>query len=109
MNSEVLDRSPEVRHLSWSDLDSDLRQELDGKLVGLWDAESDEAAFNALAIDKQQALLLLHQRLRDQSLWQLVKSIRNVYGEGGVGLEFVPWPALEAALTRHKDFTRRWA
>ena len=109
MNLEALDLSTGVRQLTWSELDSDLRQDLNGKLAGLWGAESDEAAFNALAIDKQQALFLLKERLQERSLWQLIKSISNVYGEGGVGIEFVPWPLLESTLARRKDFTRRWA
>ena len=109
MNLEALDPATGVRRLEWSELDSQLRQDLNGRLVGLWGAESDEAAFNALPIDKQQALLLLMDRLQAQSLWHLIKSIGNVYGEGGGGREFVPLASFEATLTQRKDFTRRWA
>jgi len=35
---------------------ADLRDALNGKLAGLWEALTDEAAFNALSVDKQQAL-----------------------------------------------------
>lgn len=109
MNLEALDPATGVRRLQWAELDSQLRQDLNGRLAGLWGAESDESAFNALAIDKQQALLLLLDRLQAQSLWHLIKSITNVYGEGGVGIEFVPLASFESTLTQRKDFTRRWA
>jgi hypothetical protein len=80
-----------------------------GKLAGLWGAESDAAAFESWSIDKQQALLLLLARLHSKSLWHLVKKITNVYGEGGVGLQFLAWPMIESTLNRRRDFTRRFA
>ena len=95
--------------LRWSDLSVELREALAGKLTGLWGAPSDEEAFDALATDKQQALLLILTRLREKNLWPGVKKISNVYGEGGVGIEFTPWPMIESTLSRRKDFTRRFA
>jgi hypothetical protein len=95
--------------LQWGDLSNDSRELLFGKLAGLWGAATDEAAFESLAIDKQQALLLLFVRIRDKGLWHLVRKITNVYGEGGVGLQFLAWPMIESTLDRRKDFTRRFA
>jgi hypothetical protein len=70
---------------------------------------SDEAAFDALTEDKHQALLLVFNRMRAQELWRLVKSIDNVYGEGGVGISFAAWPLIRSTLARRKDFTRLFA
>jgi hypothetical protein len=109
VNSETVETFADVRQLLWSELAAELGDALKGKLAGLWDAPTDQAAFNALSIDKQQALLLVLARLQAKDLWNLVRSITNVYGEGGVGVEFVPWPMLESTLARRKDFTRRWA
>jgi hypothetical protein len=95
--------------LSWSDLSANARELLSGKLVGLWQAPSDAAAFESLPIDKQQALILLFTRMRQKDLWHLVKQVTNVYGEGGVGIQFVAWPMIESTLDRRKDFTRRFA
>jgi hypothetical protein len=95
--------------LQWTDLSRDVRELLTGKLAGLWGAETDQSAFESLAIDKQQALMLLLTRIRDKSLWHLVNKITNVYGEGGVGLQFLAWPMIESTLDRRKDFTRRFA
>ena len=109
MNSETAETPADAQQLIWSELPADLRGAMSGKLAGLWDAATDEAAFNALAIDKQQALLLVLARLQENDLWRLIRSVTTVYGEGGVGIEFIPWPSLEATLTRSKDFTSRWA
>ncbi len=107
MNSETVETL--VQHLFWSELDAEVRDALTGKLAGLWGAETDEAAFDAMSIDKQQALLLMLDRLEEKELWQFIRNLTNVYGEGGVGIEFVPWPLLEATLARRRDFTKRWA
>lgn len=96
----------DIDPLRWSELSGPLREALTGKLAGLWDAESDEQAFDNLAIDKQQALLLILARLEAKNLWQGVRQITNVYGHGGVGIEFTPWPMIESTLSRRKDFTR---
>ncbi len=102
----MADPTSDVSHLRWSDLSDDLRDALTGKLSGLWGAIGDEEAFNSLSVDKQQALLLLLCRLRAKALWHAVKNITDVYGEGGVGIEFRPWPIMESTLSRRKDFTR---
>ena len=109
VNSETVETDVAAQQLVWSRLSYDLRDALSGKLVGLWDAATDEAAFNALTVDKQQALLLLLTRLQAKDVWHLVRNITNVYGEGGVGIGFNSWPLLESTLSRRKDFTRRWA
>jgi hypothetical protein len=95
--------------LSWMDLSEGARAALKGKLTGLWGAPSDAAAFESWAIDKQQALVLLFRRLREKNLWYLVKQVTNIYGEGGVGLQFLAWPMIESTLERRKDFTRLFA
>ncbi len=95
--------------ISWASLPGATRELLTGKLTGLWDAPSDGAAFDSWPIDKQQGMLLLLQRLHAKGLWHLVKRVTNVYGEGGVGLQFVAWPMIESTLLRRRDFTRRFA
>ena len=93
----------------WADLSRETRERLKGKLAGLWGAETDEAAFNSWTPDKKYALLLLLNRVRAKDLWHLVKRIDNVYGEGGVGLQFDAWPMIESTLSKRKDFTRKFA
>jgi len=95
--------------LRWRELTTEARDALTGKLVGLWGAVSDEAAFESLTEDKQQALLLVLSRMQAKDLWHLVRNIENVYGEGGVGIGFTAWPFMQSTLTRRKDFTRRFA
>jgi hypothetical protein len=99
----------EARQLQWTDLSAEARELLAGKLVGLWNAPSDSAAFESWPIDKQQALVLLLRRLRQKDLWHLVKQVTNIYGEGGVGLQFYAWPMILSTLTKRKDFTRLFA
>jgi hypothetical protein len=82
---------------------------LEGRLTGLWGAASAAEAFESWSVDKQQALLLLLTRIRALELWHLVKRVTNIYGEGGVGLQFEAWPMIESTLERRKDFTRRFA
>jgi hypothetical protein len=98
--------SPQLR---WRDLPPEAREALTGKLVGLWGAVTDEAAFDSLSEDKQQALLLILSRMQAKNLWHLVRSIDNVYGEGGVGMGFAAWPMIQTTLSRRKDFTRLFA
>jgi hypothetical protein len=95
--------------LRWRELTEEARDALTGKLVGLWGAVSDEAAFDLLTEDKQQALLLILSRMQAKDLWHLVKSIDNVYGEGGVGIAFAAWPFIQSTLSRRNDFTRLFA
>jgi hypothetical protein len=102
-------RELSVGPLLWQELSQEARQGLATKLVGLWGATSDQEAFERLTVDKQQALLLMMKRLISIDLWDIVKSIDNVYGSGGVGIDFTAWPFMEATLSRRKDFTRRFA
>jgi hypothetical protein len=95
--------------LTWADLSDETRELLTGKLAGLWGAPTDAAAFDSWSFDKKQALLLLLYRLRAKQLWHLVKRITNVYGEGGVGLQFDAWPIIHSTLSRRPDFTKRFA
>ena len=99
----------ESKQLDWQSLSLQTRECLTGKLCGLWGAVSDDAAFNSFTVDKQQALMLLFRRLHEKGLWHLVKQITNVYGEGGVGLQFLAWPMIESTLARRRDFTRLFA
>ena len=94
---------------TWSTLPAETQRLLTGKLAGLWDAPSDAAAFDSWTRDKKEALLLLLDRLYAKGLWDLVKRVRNVYGEGGVGIEFEAWPKIESTLSRRRDFTRLFA
>ena len=98
--------APAITPLKWGDLTPGKRELLQGKLAGLWDAPTDAAAFDSWPIDKQQALLLLMDRMHVKGLWHVVKRITNVYGEGGVGLQFDAWPMIESTLMRRRDFTR---
>ena len=109
MKSGMTDEVQKIARLSWYGLPRETRELLRGKLAGLWGAESDEAAFDSLAIDKQQAVLLLLQRLQQKNLWSAIRKINNVYGEGGVGIDFFAWPYIESMLARRSDFTRRFA
>ena len=86
--------------LSWAELPANTRELLTGKLAGLWGAATDATAFNSWPLDKQQGMLLLLSRLQSKRLWHLVKRVTNVYGEGGVGLEFEAWPMIESTLSR---------
>lgn len=95
--------------LKWDDLPTAKRELLQGKLAGLWGQATDAAAFESWPIDKQQALILLLDRMQTKGLWHLVKRITNVYGEGGVGLQFEAWPMIESTLRRRRDFTRLMA
>jgi hypothetical protein len=98
-----------ILRIQWRDLPAGDREALTGKLVGLWGAPNDETAFDSLAIDKQQALLLILGRMQVKQLWQVVRRIENVYGDTGVGLEFVAWPLIKTTLAGRSDFTRKLA
>ena len=95
--------------LTWNMLPSETRQMVGGKLTGLWGAPTGAAAFDSWPLDKKKALLLLFDRMFSKGLWDLVKRVTNVYGEGGVGLEFEAWPKIHSTLSRRPDFTRRFA
>lgn len=98
-----------LKRLRWQELSGEVQSPLEGKLKGLYDAGRDEEAFDNLEIDKQQSLLLLMHRLRELELWSAVRRVENVYGVGGVGMNFRAWPELASALQGRKDFTARFA
>jgi hypothetical protein len=102
----MTDEWPDV---TWADLSYENKDLLRGRLNGLWSAASDEAAFDSWALDKRYALLLILKRMREKELWRLVKRVTNVYGEGGVGIQFEAWPMIESTLSRRTDFTRLMA
>lgn len=103
------DAEPLDASLTWSTLPAETQELLAGKLAGLWDAPTDAAAFDSWPLDKKRALLLLLDRLHAKGLWDLVKRVTNVYGEGGVGLEFEAWPKIKSTLSSRCDFTHRFA
>lgn len=98
-----------LQQRKWRDLSLETREALSGKLAGLWGASDDEVAFDSLSMDKQLALLLILRRMREKSIWNVVRKIQNVYGEGGVGIDFEAWPVIESTLSRRHDFTRLFA
>ena len=100
---------PSASSLTWANLPYETRELLAGKLAGLWGAATDEAAFDSWTLDKKQGMLLLLNRMDCKGLWHLVKRVTNVYGEGGVGLQFEAWPMIESTLKRRRDFTRMFA
>ena len=102
----MVDSTSDETRLRWSDLSNEVRNALAGKLSGLWGATGEEEAFNSLSVDKQQALLLILSRFVAKGLWQGVQKITNLYGEGGVGIEFTAWPTMQSTLSRRKDFTQ---
>lgn len=93
----------------WNRLAEGVRSSLRGRLAGLYGHESDEAAFDSLAADKRQSLLLFAGRLGELGLWDAVLGVTNVYGVGGVGLEFEAAADFSPALDAHPAFTRRFA
>lgn len=105
----MVETTTAVSQLRWHQLSADCREDLRGKLVGLWESVDDEVAFESLSVPAQQALLLILDRLKAESLWQMIKRISNVWGEGGVGFEFTAWPVLHSTLSRRRDFQRRFA
>jgi hypothetical protein len=102
-------RPPAERALSWRELSATHRSALERRLEGLCGGANDEAAFDALPVDKQQALLILVRRLLDLKLWDAVRRVENVYGEGGVGMNFIAWPYLKSTLERSGNFTTWFA
>ena len=106
MSEKSYNRANDVH---WAELPAVTRELLTGKLAGLWGAPTDAAAFDSWPLDKKQGMLLLLNRLHAKGLWHLVKRVTNVYGEGGVGLQFEAWPMIESTLSRRHDFTRMFA
>ena len=95
--------------LNWRHLHESTRAALSGKLEGLFGWSRTDEVFESLAPSRQQALLLLLRRLRTLNLWDAVRNVTNVYGEGGVGIDFIAWPVLRSGLERRRDFTRLMA
>ena len=98
------------RATTWAELSELERLRFQGKLSGLYGHEGDEAAYNSLPVDKQEALKLISGRLVQQDLWRYVGPIVNVYGVGGVGMYFsaaVSDP--EVVLDQRRNFTRKFA
>src|SRR3954454_13436603 len=93
----------------WALLPAEVKEGLGGRLSGLYGQTDDAAAFDSLGIDKQNALLILFARLSELGLWDAVRRIENVYGLGGVGMNFKAWPVLASTLKRRKEFTCRFA
>jgi len=92
------------------DLPEALRgDELTRKLEGLYGHVDGRDAFVSLAADKQQALLLFALRLNDLDLWREIERIENVYGVGGVGMNFRARADLSHTLAAHARFTSRFA
>lgn len=98
-----------VTTLRWAELAETVRGDLMHKLEGLYGHAEDEGAFDVLAVDKQQALLLFAPRLRDLNMWHEIEKIENVYGLDGVGLNVRARRGLADTLNAHKQFTSRFA
>lgn len=78
------------------------RQRYENRLIGLYGIDGD---YNVLPRDKQEALALLSRRFIELGLWQGVRRIVNVYGEGGVGMNFEADPDFKDLLRARRDFT----
>ena len=48
-------------------------------------------------------------RRPQKRLWQVIRKIDNIYGEGGVGMQFSAWPFILSTLNAREDFTRLFA
>lgn len=103
------ERSAEESRLRWRRLPVETREALEYRLEGLYGHQQDEAAFDSLQVDKQQSLLLVARRFQELGLWSAVRRVENVYGRGGVGMNFAARPALKSKLSRDKNFTTRFA
>ena len=95
--------------LRWDELPEALRDDLSDKIRGLYGHASAAAAFESLATDKRQALLLFAARLSDLNLWGEIRQVESVYGVGGVGMSFRARRGLAHALAAHGRFTARFA
>ena len=93
----------------WAELPAETRAQLVGRLAGLYGHASDESAYDSLTEDKRQALLIFVGRFGRFGLWHGVERVTNVWGEGGVGIDFVAREGFEASLSAHPRFTPRFA
>jgi hypothetical protein len=100
---------PDASTLVWRELAPNVQDALVGRLEGLYGGVGDEHIFDSLARDKQRALLIFARRLNELNLWREVERVTNVYGEGGVGLEFYAADRLKLKLSRSTRFTSRFA
>ena len=95
--------------LGWAELPAETRAQLAGRLAGLYGHGTDESAFDSLAEDKRQALQIFVRRFARFGLWHAVERVTNVYGEGGVGIEFVTREGFHESLGSHPRFSPRFA
>jgi hypothetical protein len=102
-------RALDAPRLNWRGLPETLRSRLERRLEGLYGGPGDEAVFDRMAVDKQQALLILVRRFLDLNLWDAVRRVENLYGEGGVGMNFLAWPYLKSTLERRANFSTWFA
>jgi hypothetical protein len=93
----------------WAELPADVRAQLAGRLAGLYGHATDEAAYDSLGDDKRETLLIFLRRFSRFGLWHAVERVTNVYGEGGVGIEFAAREDLSDSLGSHPRFTPRFA
>ena len=61
------------------------------------------------SVDKQQALLILRGGCATWDCGTRVRRIENVYGEGGVGMNFKAWPFLNLRSSGAENFTSWFA
>jgi hypothetical protein len=95
--------------LRWRALAPSVRAALEGRLDGLYGINGDMQSFDALGVDKQQALLIFVRRFQSLKLWSAVHRIENIYGTGGVGMSFKASARLAQALSLRNDFTTLFA
>lgn len=93
----------------WRELPEAVRAALNRKLEGMYGGGDDESVFDSLAVDKRQSLLILLGRFQALKLWDTVRRIENVWGEGGVGMNFDAWPLIRSSLERRREFTAWFA
>lgn len=105
MTDEAGDAAPS----RWAELPAETRAQLEGRLAGLYGHATDESAYDSLAEDKRQALLIFVRRFSRFGLWQGVARVANVWGEGGVGIDFAAREGFDLLLASHPRFTPRFA
>jgi hypothetical protein len=93
--------------LHWRDLPDPVRDALAAKIENLYGGASAEQAFDSIPPDKQHALLLFWRRLSALDLWRAVRKIENVWGTGGVGMDFAAYPFLATALISARAHKKR--
>ena len=104
-----MDLAIDEKPLTWAEISAEKRERYRERLSGLYGHEGDEAAYNALTRDKQEALDLISARLISHDLWRHIGRIVNVYGRGGVGMYFCAVSDLESDLHSRRQFTRTFA